>query len=62
MLHFERLANRIINYFKNDEFIYSCELLYQNPEDKLVFDVEIILYNRSQNRTEFIVYLGNIEK
>ena len=60
-MHIERLANRIINYYQQDEFIYSCELLYSSPSANLVHDVELMLYNRTQNRIEFRFLLGNIE-
>lgn len=60
MMHFERLSERIIRYFKEDDFVYSCELKYNNSEDSWVSDVELVLYNRTKNFTAFKVRLGNI--
>ena len=61
MMHFERLSDWIMNYFKTDEFIYSCELHYEDYDACLPSDVELILYNRTQNFIVFRSLLANAE-
>lgn len=61
MNDYELFANKVIGYFKNDDFIYSTELFYSETEPLIPETIQIMLFNKSQNHIAFIANIANVE-
>lgn len=61
MNDYELFANKVIGYFKNDDFIYSTELFYSETEPLIADTIQIMLFNKSQNHIAFIANIANVE-
>lgn len=61
MNDYEILAERVINYFQEDDFIYSTELIYSESKPLIPSEIKIILFNKTQNHISFWANIENIE-
>lgn len=61
MNDYEILAERVINYFQKDDFIYSTELIYTESQPLIPNEIRIKLFNKTQNHISFWANIKNVE-